>query len=907
MTNFSVIFTNAWWLLLLIPAFALVLITYFRLNKRYRFTRNNIVSIVMHLIVMVLSIALLAGMTIEYDTPDTDVEVVLLVDYSYTLDDSEGEVDDFVKEVVDNCNSQYKLGVVKFGYDQVYAVELTNDMTKVYSGYLSSTSPDTTATDISSALTYTASLFTNPQSARIVLISDALETDGEAKSVIKSLSDRGICVDTVYFPGDRLEAEAQIIGASASVSKVEINSPFEILLTLESSYEGPASITTYDSGIMGESMDINLVEGPQEIVIPYTFAWGGMHNMTFELSANSDTIEQNNSFTTYFYLETFSEVLVIESINHESDRLISIMKEELNATVINVADEANMPSTLEDLREYDEIVLLNVSNEQLPDGFDVIMQQYVKEIGGGLFTICGNTPDSSEGNWNANAYVRKDMYGSIYQDMLPVEVVNYTPPAGVIIIVDASGSMLNGGKYEGSKLNWAMDGARACLDALSERDHVGIMTLSDSYSEELMLTPRTQRNKILAAIAGVEHGAINGTLDVGGTIFSAALKRACTALASRNDLDKKHIILVTDGEPSSLDRVDYLYEAREIAKQGITMSVYGINSSSSAQSVMKELLREAGGEDKNFHNILEGQYENIPQIMRDDLNTPAIEDVNYETFIPTITAAGSVTNGISQKDMPSLEGYFGVKQKEGATVFLKGQYTPIYTQWDYGKGRVGTFACDLNGTWSEEFLSSDTGIAILNNIIYALFPSESVRSTDIEAVYTGDNYTTDLSIFTDLLEGQTIKVSVIGQDGSEEVYLRDLTTGYSRLTFAVKTVGVNQILIEKLDENGIELSSKTLYKVLSYSDEYTAFKDTDAANELMQSLSGSSNGVVVTDPVQIFENAVEYLHIVIDPRILFAILIIICFLIDIAARKFKWKWPHEIIRENKIKSELSNK
>ena len=89
MTNFRVNFTNAWWLLLLIPAFALTLISYFKLNKRYRFTRNRIVSIVMHLVIMVLSIALLAGMTAEYYIPNTETEVLLLVDYSYTLDDSE--------------------------------------------------------------------------------------------------------------------------------------------------------------------------------------------------------------------------------------------------------------------------------------------------------------------------------------------------------------------------------------------------------------------------------------------------------------------------------------------------------------------------------------------------------------------------------------------------------------------------------------------------------------------------------------------------------------------------------------------------------------------------------------------------------------------------------------------------
>ncbi|MBQ9116805.1 MAG: VWA domain-containing protein, partial [Clostridia bacterium] len=775
-----------------------------------------------------------------------------------------------------------------------------------YSGYLTSAAPDTTATDICSALTYTASLFKNPESARIVLISDALETDSEAKTIIKSLSANGISVDTVYFPDENQDSEVQIVSANASVSKVEINSPFDMLLNVQSSFVGTATLTPYDNGIAGLPITVELAEGYQEIVIPYSFAWGGMHVVSFELNANGDTVEQNNSFTSYYYLETFSEVLIIESISDESAMLSSVMKDELNATVVNVKDTDNMPDTLEKLRAFDEVILLNVANNQLPDGFDLLLQQYVRDIGGGLFTVCGNTAESTEDNWTANAYYRKDMYGSVYQEMLPVEVVNYTPPAGVIVIVDASGSMLNGGKYDGSKLSYAMDGVTGSLEALSERDYFGIMTLSDAYSEKLTLTPRTQRNKILAAISTLEQDAISGKLVAGGTIFSAALERARVALASRSDLEKKHIIIITDGEPTSTDTEAYLYEARLIAGLDITMSIYGINSSATAEATMKRLLKEAGGKDENFHYVSEGKYENMAQIMREDLNVPEIEDVNYETFTPTINATGSVTNGINQDNMPSLDGYYGVKKKEGATAYLMGKYTPIYTQWDYGKGRVGTFACDLNGTWSENFLASDTGAAVLNNIIYALFPSESIRVTDIEASYTGDNYTTNLSIFTELGEDEKIKVTVTAQDGSEQVFLLDATTGYSRLTFATKSVGLNTILIQKLNALDEELSSKTLYKVLSYSKEYLAFRDTGKAEQLMAELSANTDGVLVDDPIQIFENAVEYLHIVIDPRLPFAIIIIAFFLIDIAVRKFKWKWPHEIIKERRLKAPMSN-
>ena len=889
---------------MLIPAVILTLISYFKLNKRYRFTRNRIVSIAMHLVIMVLAITLLAGMTVEYFKPNEETEVVLLVDYSYTLDDSKGDMDEFIKDVVDSCDSMFKLGIVKFGYDQVYAVELTNNMNKVYSEYLSSPNPDTTATDLSSALSYTASLFKNPEAARIVLLSDALETDGEAKSVIKLLAAQGISVDTVYFEGDEVGAEVQILDATQSVPKVELNTPFDMNVTIRSSYTGTATITPYDNNLAGAPVTVELVEGIQTVAIPYSFAWGGMHVMNFELSAAGDAIAQNNNFVNYIYIETFSEVLIIESIDGESQNLSSIMAEELNATVVRVDDAEKMPGTLEELRAFDEVVLLNVSNEQLPEGFDLILNDYVNLVGGGLFTICGNTADSTDENWTANAYTREDMYGSVYQQMLPVEIVEYTAPVGVIIVVDTSGSMM-GGQYESTKLYWAMQGAQACLDALTERDYVGIMTLADSYTEELTLTPRTQRDKILASMAAMEDAAIKGTIASGGTVYSAALERAGKALAVRTDLEKKHIIIVSDGEPSPGDAELYTYWAKENAKLGITLSVVGVDATDSAQKKMVKLVEAAGCDAKNFHNIAGNDYSTLPTIMREDLQAPEIKSVNYETFTPTINMSHSIVNGITQDMMPTLDGYYGIKAKPESSVILMGKYTPIYTQWEYGKGRVGTFACDLNGTWSEDFIASETGKTLLNNIIYALFPSESVRATDVDASISGDNYTTNLSIFTELGEGESIRVTVTAPSSNVQIFNADAATGFSRMSFAVKESGLHTILIQKLDATGTEISSKTLYKVLSYSKEYDAFSDTEAAKTLMDSLSADTAGTVITNPLQVFENAVEYLHIIIDPRVPFSIIIIVCFLLDIAARKFKWKWPHELIREKKRKAALN--
>ena len=177
MFNFTINFERPWFLLLLIPAVVLTLLPYFLSNKRYRRNRNRIVSIVLHMTALVLSITVLSGITFQYDVTNKENEVILLVDKSHSNENSLDEKDMFVRDVINGAYSDFKIGVVTFGYNQVLAAPISSDTDEVLRGYLTAESPDDTATDIASALTYAASLFSKPESARIVLLSDGVETD----------------------------------------------------------------------------------------------------------------------------------------------------------------------------------------------------------------------------------------------------------------------------------------------------------------------------------------------------------------------------------------------------------------------------------------------------------------------------------------------------------------------------------------------------------------------------------------------------------------------------------------------------------------------------------------------------------------------------------------------------------
>ena len=337
---------------------------------------------------------------------------------------------------------------------------------------------------------------------------------------------------------------------------------------------------------------------------------------------------------------------------------------------------------------------------------------------------------------------------------------------------------------------------------------------------------------------------------------------------------------------------------------------------------MKTVLVEyAGMSEDNFHDVKD--VEDTPGVMYDDLNVKEIKETNYEQFdIKAAITSSPIFAGVElrgsyipvdDENNLTLDGFYGVKLKPEATVILSGQYTPLYAEWQFGKGKVGTFACDLNGAWSADFISSDEGIKIVNNIVKSLYPKERVKPMEIDAEWSGDNYTTQLSIFTDLGEGEYIEATITSPlaEGELEprvqVFTASAKDGYSRMEFGVTTPGLHEILVQRKSADGTVLAEQVIYKPLSYSKEYDAFPDEQAAEELIVYLAEASGGEVITDPVYVFQNAAKYTHVVIDPRVAFMIIVIILFLLDIAVRKFKWKWPHEIIKDKKARAAMSSK
>ena len=984
MTNLSLSFLNSPWLLLLIPlAVALTLIPYFRLAKRYRRTRNRIVSIVMHLIVSVLAVSVLAGMQFTYETPNEKNELILIVDASYSgrnsVDSRDELVDELLKDSIDyNC----KVGIVAFGFDQTIVSRPTTDVTALRNDYaefknaVASSGCDTSATDIADAFRTAGGLLENPASGKVVLVSDGKETDEQALAYIRTLTAKGVKIDVIR-PSDAevygQESEIQICDVTFPQDYIQLFSETQISVKVKSTVSASMTFRIYDNRSESNSSPAieevrSVAAGEQEITFNHTFKDEPFHVVDAEVAFTRTTVEEttteNNNFTTFLTIEKFDRVLIIEKYENSSVNLESLLSADNESvktlmkdpfpyqvtTVLLNTDEFD--AARGSLSSFDQIIFNNVANGDLPDGFIEEVEEYVSG-GGGLLTVGGNDPDGE-----VHVYDRDDLNTSgdtVYQDMLPVSAVDYTPPMGVAFIIDISGSM------SGQLLANAKAGLETIARySLTDRDYMSIFTLDTEYGDVLPLTPRSNINTIINAIY-----SIGGT---GGTVATNAIARAAQSLNSAgNNIARKHIILLSDGQfgdKKTGNEEPYVTEARlHYENSGITLSMVGIGLAASGTyyDACKKMTDAAHG--TLFANVANNK---IGEAMKEALGSRRIEARSEGVFRPVVSRAtdpvlkgidikGDATTGSSDTFDFALGAFYGGKIKQDATLVLTDRFNaPLYAYWNYGKGKVGSIMCDLKGTddsysrgeleLSEKRKQNDgsyktetvkyggifntlSGQMLIAGIVRELMPDTRLAADEINVKLDEENYINTVTVYESPKSNEKVEAYIekMNDDGFVAVSMTEASSDngsgvyvitplssanlFTRCQFVVREPGVYKITVSFVDGDG-NVRKTEKYKSFSYSAEYDLFDEDGsklaAANELLAALAERGGGSVITTVANltaVFGNFDPTIKHVYDPRVLFMIIAIVAMLLDIAVRKFKFKWIHEIIREAKEKKE----
>jgi len=873
--SFSIEFANPWLLLLLVPAILFALIPFFRLKKQHRKTRSHITSLVLRIIALVLTVFVLSGMDFESSTITNRDDVIILVDASESISSSNDRMNDQIESIIEESNGEYNIGIITFADGNIYNVKMGNDPDAVYSRYLNTISkPNASGTNISVALSYAKSQLTNPEKGRIILLSDGLETDDNALNTVRDIAKSGVRIDTIYFSPNSHYFEFQVNNVDVP-ERVNVGEGIELSVDVQSTVAGSGILSIYDNSELIHQEVIAMNGYEETFTIDYMFNSGGLHELYFDIEGEYDTVEENNSYYSYVNIDSSSNILIVDGTGTDAALLVDLLGADNAVTVVGVD---NLPSSTTALQIYDEVILMNVENDQLPKLFVQILDVYVNQLGGGLLTIGGD-----------QAYIEDDMAGSDLENMLPILSTTAARPMAVMFVMDSSGSMNDMiGTTGKTRFALAKEGAIASVNSLSDRDYFGLVSFNTVANVAIPLTPASRREEII--------NDINGLHTSSGTKYKDGLELAASALKTMSDAYIKHIIFITDGTATD-EKEGYVQVVEGLADFNITLSGIAIYRSDFFTSATVRELTEIGG--GRYYYIQDATE--LPAIMVTESATQSINYINEGIFTPDIINYTSVVTGITT--LPELGGYYGTLLKEDATMVLSSnEELPIYASWAYGSGLVGSFTSDLNGTWSSNYFVNSQGKTLIKNIVTSLFPEKSMEEKTIFAEFLGNNYSTTVKITSEMAENQTLSARVTDPNGSTtDILLNSISDNVFSGKFTTRTPGIYTVSVSKKNSSNNVILETFEYSAFSYSEEYDVFLDSNDGFQLIDQISVLGNGKILYTTDGAFTEEAQVMIHTFNPRFLFLALVIACVILDIFARKFKFKWPHEIIKDYSLK------
>ena len=263
-----------------------------------------------------------------------------------------------------------------------------------------------------------------------------------------------------------------------------------------------------------------------------------------------------------------------------------------------------------------------------------------------------------------------------------------------------------------------------------------------------------------------------------------------------------------------------------------------------------------------------------------------------------------------------MNGYFPskVKLSDNVHIPLLANGAPLYVEWTYGKGKVGSILIDLEGKWSGDLINTDTGKTIVENIVTSLLMTiYEPQSTTFEVTLSEENLHTQVNVFNLSEEAETdtkfvALVQLPEQQRPAKFDLGAISNGgrfvFENLQSGVYTISVMKVRLDydflgsdvtspaDIPENAL-LETVVLHKAFSYSkefdgtaDAYTTGRDLLSVLSTREATDGVENSKFLYDAKQLFEPYGNIHHIKELRRILLIFAMVI-YLLGIVLRLFK--------------------
>ena len=801
------------------------------------------------MILVVLLSSLLSGMRItETTTAPTDTTVIFVADVSQSNNVMKDDMNDLMHEIVDASTKQEgktQFGLVLFANDVMEdsvkkpgELDISQDNYIVYSS-----AEEISESNIYKALKYAQNMFSDErQNKRIVLLSDGRETEGEARAAINGILDAGIKLDCAHFDlADSGEVETQLVSITTN-GKVAVNGFVTIFVEIKSTDNVKNAKLTIHDGDFAKEEKIDLVKGDNKFQFEYQPQGAGIHTVYAEINVGADTIEQNNQLSSWYKVDSIANILIVKGDDKQTTQLGNVLADIRNDYVVKEDIPENFPQTMEQLLEYDEVILMNVDFISMPVGSDALLKRYVQEVGRGLVVTCGN---------NSYDYSNDAYRDSPIKDILPVDlkIEDEKETVAIAIVVDLSSSMRKGMGNEGkSRYDVALESVKKALDGLdAEKDYAGVIVFDESAHIAVPMSPL--KDNVDAIKAKIDHEFeyyyYEHFLDEDGNVTDVRVKSTANGTESGNSLDPeqnkylipkslggygyqlrdgvrfntydwttgdvimahgtnyrwpineasnmisgamqtvkldiKQVVFMSDGAPNDAGS-GYAGVVQLMTKAGIVTSTVGIGSDLNANALNELDLIASNGRGEL---VVVKDAQALPEKLYEIASSIKGDYYNVRDVDPIMYENNDILRGVTSFD--TLGGYYGTTIKENANLVLYvDNLKPIIAEWTTGLGKVTVFMSNFGSNWTSEMLDDSDNIKnerLAKNIMLASL-NEQVDSTGIKINNTkrdGEQTTIRVELPVNVRKAEALKAIVKDVNGtvvSEKIFVKSASKKY---------------------------------------------------------------------------------------------------------------------------------
>lgn len=634
---------------------------------------RRMVPLALRGVALILLTLVAAGFQIANRSPGIDV--VFVVDVSDSLGpESADQTEAFVRRALSEQREEDRAAIVLVGDGAAVERGLQSGLREISRESVISSSESSLAEGIIRAI----SLFEDDREQRIVLLSDGQQTRGDAVNAARIAADAGIRLFTV--PLSARQGEGEVFVRSVTVPReVRVNESHEFGVVVAATDQRRATVTVFRDGEYYGEDDVLLGPGDNVVTFQGVFEEEGIHRYNVTVSSPGDPVAINNEYEALVRVTGEPSILYVSS---EPAAPVLQALDNQGITTVAITTE-QMPATVGGLVTYDAVILDNVPAYDMSLPRMEALERYVRDTGGGLVMLGGDA------SFGAGGYYQTPIERAMPVDM-DVTSTMRIPSLSMVFVIDKSGSMGAVEVSGDSKLDLVKEAVVSAVEIMNPFYTVGLIAFDADWEWTVPITRAGERAEIVEDLARLESG--------GGTVLDGALEEALRSLREQ-EAAVKHLVVLSDGLTNDSDFQPLIDELRA---ESITVSTVSVGSSANRE-LMRDIADWGGG--RSYHA---SDSRSVPRIFAAETTIVSRDLIVEETFIPQVVTRGPILEGISQAEIPPLEGFVLAYQKDGAQMLLAGtQENPLLSAWQYGLGRSVAFTSDLRAKWGINWLDWD--------------------------------------------------------------------------------------------------------------------------------------------------------------------------------------------------------